>query len=142
MAEMEAHLRMCTGCSAELEEHRALSKTLGGVRQEPMTGDELERIHNAVDQAADRTIFRFAAGLSAVAASILIIGSAWLYDSPQPGAVRVADFPQARESWEQLAIGRPPESIDTRQTDFARTKEASNWMAANLQMMGRSTGSK
>jgi anti-sigma factor RsiW len=118
--EVEAHVGTCCLCAAELAEIRKLSGLIHTTAQARATADlpqrdELRRIHRAIGRTAtaanDRPLLRIAGVFSAVAASVLIISSAWLMELPgnasvspgrsHPMIARTA-FP---EPWEQVALG-------------------------------------
>lgn len=130
--EIERHLPTCAACAAELERLAQLSDLLGTIRPEPIRADELARLHQAVDGVEDRGVLRLVAGLSAIAASILIISSAWLYDGPRPVNRTIVDrAPQP--SWERMAAGGPmPEATGARPSGTAM-RDTTNWM---IQAMG------
>lgn len=127
--EVESHLPNCAPCSAELKRLAQLSELLRTVRPEGIRPDELARVHEAVEGVEDRGVIRMVFGLSAVAASILIISTAWLYDAPQAPSGPVA--PVALEQpWERMAsLGRPVQTDQGRQTGTAMgTQETIDWM--------------
>jgi anti-sigma factor RsiW len=126
--EVEAHARTCEGCAAQLAAMRDLSGLIRvGARARGAVDaprpEELARMHAAISRAArearDRPLLRIAGGLSAVAASVLIISGVWLIELRGQGPVggsgpkaaqtaQVAtEFPKV---WEQVATGRyvPP----------------------------------
>jgi len=109
--EMTEHLSGCEECSRELENLRGLSRALSQVRFEPISQIELARIHRNLALREDRSLFRLGLGLSAVAASILIISMAWLTQGPsKPSTTRtpivsVGHLP----AWEQMAMGTDPD---------------------------------
>jgi hypothetical protein len=137
--EAEEHVDACAACAAELERLRDLSRTLAGARPDPIRPDEMGRLHEVIatytrEAGDDRRILRLGFGLSAVAASILIISTAWLYDGPfgnrsrlaptGPGSSSVAN---TGESWEHVAVGKPDTSAGARPTGTARN-DVTNWM--------------
>lgn len=104
---MEAHVRNCPACAQELELLRGLSSALRDVQFDELNASELRQIHSAIDESADQPILRLGLTLSAIAASILVVGSAWLMELP--GASRtpaVATTPSP--SWEQMAMTLSP----------------------------------
>lgn len=130
--EFERHLSGCEECSVELRQARELSKLLISVRPQVIEPDELAGIHDAVDEVASRSILRFAMGLSAIAASILIVSAAWLYDGtpPRSGISRV---PTTEQAWERLAsTGQIELSVGARETGVAQQQKTIEWMAVNL----------
>src|SRR5436305_9445794 len=79
---LEAHVRNCPACAQELEVMRGVSGALRDIQFDELKPHELSRIHEAIDESADQPILRVGMALSAVAASILIVGSAWLMELP------------------------------------------------------------
>lgn len=133
--EIERHLPTCAACAGELERMAQLSQLLGTIRPEPIRADELSRLHQAVDGVEDRSVLRLVAGLSAIAASILIISSAWLYDGPRPANLTVVAARQ--QTWEQLASsGRADEPINARTMGTARNdklrRDTTDWMVVGM----------
>lgn len=127
--EVEAHAHACEGCAAQLAAMRQLSGLIrSGARARAAADaprpEELARMHGAVSRVArearDRPLLRIAGGLSAVAASVLIISGVWLAELRGGAPVRNINRPQAAGTsqiatefpkvWEQVATGRyvPP----------------------------------
>src|SRR5436305_1214186 len=82
--QIEAHLGQCEQCTNELEKIRSLSKLVGSYNVSPLTVDELERIHNAVDDENRIRLYRPAGLMGLIAASILVISGTWLAALPAP----------------------------------------------------------
>jgi len=62
----------------------------------------------------DRGVLRLAMGLSGIAASILVISAAWLYDGPRPPVhviVQESVPEQAWSGWPAVAKGRPVDGV-------------------------------
>jgi anti-sigma factor RsiW len=145
--EAEEHVSSCAACAAELERLRDLSRTLATARPEPIRPDELGRLHDVittytVEERDDRRILRLGVGLSAVAASILIISTAWLYDGPagnaSPAGPRTSTHQQmvtTGESWENVAVGRPEVSAGARPTGTAMDS-TTDWMIGGMKGAG------
>lgn len=127
--EVEAHAKTCEGCAAQLAAMRQLSGLIRfGARARAAVDapqpEELARMHGAVNRAArearDRPLLRIAGGLSAVAASVLIISGVWLVELRGGATVNPVITPrtagtsqiatQFPKVWEQVATGRyvPP----------------------------------
>lgn len=130
--ELERHVATCVACTARLEALRQLSSALQTARPEPIRPDELARLHEAINEAADdvqdRGVLRLVAGLSAVAASILIISAAWLYDGPAPGGGTIVRRPVPEQTWERMAGGgampQPPGELPR----GTAMRDTTNWM--------------
>ena len=134
LRETEQHVSACATCAAEVGRLRDLSQTLHAVRFEPIRPDELARLHEAigaVQTQEDRGILRFAVGWSAVAASILIISAAWLYDAPASGRApivapsRLASTP---EIWERVASGGTAAAPQDATPSGTAMRDTTDWM--------------
>ncbi len=108
------HVQGCAACAEALEQMRRMTLLLGGERHsatEDVSQDEIARLHAAVDREAnrsafqiDRSFWRTAVVLSGLAASVLIIASAWLMETPAP-RTHVATQPIGPEApWERYAM--------------------------------------
>jgi len=134
---LEEHLSACPQCTRALERIRNLSGIVAGAKPaSEILPIDLARIHAAIDGTEDRSLFRFAVGMSGIAASILIISAAWLYDGPRPSGPVQQGVANSEQSWEYLATtGRVREPLDapgvTRQTGVAET-ETTDWMLLKL----------
>ena len=125
---VEAHLRDCPACARQLEMLRDASRLLRDYPFEDITDRERMRLHQAVDAAIDRPIWRIGASLGLIAASILIVGLAWL-NALAPGTRPVNSNPVASapvpENWEKVAM--------TLRTDWTPTQaEDQVQMADNI----------
>ena len=104
---VEAHLRECPACAAELAGIREASRLLRAAKFDELNAAELANLHAAVDEVDDYRIWRIGGSLALVAASILIIGMAWLNAMPSPARessqTPLAVAPAA-ESWERTAV--------------------------------------
>ena len=149
--EVRLHVETCPWCAAELEEIRELSGAFRELAEERPPVAVLRRAREAADAAADAAarvavdarragppVLRVAGALTALAASVLVIASAWLSDAPPPNplppaAVSVAPAP----AWERVAMtlnaGPLPGEItdDPGRTALADARLA-NWMLQNL----------
>lgn len=148
MREAEGHVSTCAACAAELDRLRDLSRALAGAaRPEPIRPDELARLHDViatytVEERDDRRILRLAVGLSAVAASILIISTAWLYDGATgTSAIVHSGTPTNQpvavgESWENVAVGggvEQPAGVRPTGTAMRTTLDrTTDWMIGGL----------
>jgi anti-sigma factor RsiW len=149
-ARVEAHLRGCATCAAELEQLRAAAAPLRALRSERLSGEQLAALHAAIDDAAadDARTLRTAATLAVIAASVLIVGTAWLRTLPtaapapvaRGGGVAAGSWSSRERAWEHVAVTlRPdpltiPQPIDPTQY-FAHAYEPSiaDWMLDGLQ---------
>lgn len=146
---MRAHLTGCAGCAEELRELQRVSRLFremhGGAAGE---GDRvpralLVRLHRAVDNCeADRGgMLRMAGLLSGLAASLLVIGSAWLLDVPAPAArpaqVVIVPSIDGQEKWENVAVNLRLDPLSV--SDLAPPSQAAlaearvaDWVLKNL----------
>jgi len=99
---LQAHLADCPSCSASLQALRQVSRLMASAPTRPISQMGMARLHAAADVAArQRTVFPMAKALLAIAASVLIVGSAWLVEIPgQTTATPVVEF-------------RPVDQLDT-----------------------------
>jgi anti-sigma factor RsiW len=135
--EIEQHLPACAACSAELGRLLELSQLLRTARPEAIHADELARVHQAVEGVEDRGVIRLVTGLSAVAASILIISGAWLYDGPRPNTMQIARPTVPEQTWERMAsAGQIDVPVDVPQVGTAlddRTqRDTADWMVIGM----------
>src|SRR5690349_11831318 len=106
---VEEHVRECPACARQLELLRDMSRLLRECSIDDLTDAQRNHLHAAVDAAADQPIWRIGAALGLIAASILIVGLAWLHVFP-PGASAtqqqpiVAVAPAPADSWERVAM--------------------------------------
>lgn len=78
-AALEAHLRVCPVCAAELARLERLSHLIRGMGTQTMRPEALARLHQAVDLQPRLTLMHLAEAFAAVAAAILIASGAWLW---------------------------------------------------------------
>ena len=114
---VEEHLRDCPACARQLEMLRDSSRLLRDYPFGDITDRERTRLHEVVDAAIDRPIWRVGASLGLIAASILIVGLAWL-NALSPATRPENSSPVASaptpENWEKVAM--------TLRTDWAPTR--------------------
>ena len=114
-ARVEAHLRQCDACASELAGIRESSRLLREAPFDELTRADLEKIRHAVDDVDDYRIWRIGGSLGLVAASILVIGMAWLNAlpsrtmTPTGGGTNVATTTTtttqpAFQAWERTAV--------------------------------------
>jgi anti-sigma factor RsiW len=89
----ESHLKECPSCAAEMARLESLSGLLLASAPKPMLPIAIHRLHKKVERAMEEKMLRIVRVLNAVAACVLIAGSAWLMNRPrqsptvEPGAV-------------------------------------------------------
>ena len=141
--QFQSHLMACAACAAELRQMQRVSGLFNEMADEPMSGAAVARVHDAVDAVEDEPslgIGRIAAVLTALAASVLIVGSAWLWDAPgRPVrsplvAGRIVPTP----AWERVAmtlrtdpLARTPWEVNDR-TRLAYENRLTRWMVRDL----------
>lgn len=115
-AAVEEHLRTCEACRAELDALRSTSNPLRRLREERLDHAAMEAIHQRFHEEAvdDSRFMRFAMTLGVIAASVLLVGVAWLKVLPaSSGAVKpvgpVVVSPREMQPWEQTAITLRPD---------------------------------
>lgn len=106
-ARVEKHLSECPDCTREVASLRAVSDMLKNEITDELSPASLSRIHEAIDEDADRPILRLGGVLGTIAASVLIIGAAWMMElpSPAPASPRLhSQLTASSQSWEQVAM--------------------------------------
>ncbi|KPK84411.1 MAG: hypothetical protein AMJ81_05615 [Phycisphaerae bacterium SM23_33] len=98
-AEFEEHLRQCPRCAAELAHLRELSRLLGTLAEPKLSPQVLHRLHRGAVHASQAGIQRMAQVVSAVAASVLLVCSIWMWRLPADTG-RPEEIPQ----WERWAL--------------------------------------
>ena len=78
-ASLEAHLRQCQACAAELDRLRRLSRLLGTAVRPGIPPQVLARLHRAADVQPAAALRRLAEAVTALAASILLVCAVWLW---------------------------------------------------------------
>ena len=109
---MQRHLLTCTACSTELTRIREISAAFDHIKAERMSVAAMARAHATADASAASAsplpFLRVAGVLAGLAASILIIASAWLWDSSadvsESSTVSVPLSVTAAPEWERIAM--------------------------------------
>jgi len=86
-AQVESHLAQCAACAAHLNQMQAMSQLLASREQPRLSQISRYRLQRRVDAVMEQGLLRFAWMMSGIAATVLLIGSAWL--------MRVDDTTQA-----------------------------------------------
>jgi anti-sigma factor RsiW len=94
-----SHLAACSSCTLELSRLVALSQLFAQTVRPHLSQIARYRLHAAADAAMERGLIRIGWSLSGIAASVLIVGSAWLM---QAGSLQQQSIPQ------QTAETAPP----------------------------------
>src|SRR4051812_31291191 len=93
LASFESHLRDCAQCTDALAQLRAMSRLLAGAPQPTLSQIAMHRLHREVDAAMDRGLLRLGWAMSAIAASLLLVGSVWLTQMGNPAQAAEAAPP-------------------------------------------------
>ena len=137
-AQVEEHLAACEACAAELARIRAAAEPLRAMRELQPTPQQMTGFRAAVEEAADdgRTM-RTAQTLAVMAASVLIVGLAWLRvlgPTPStPVGATVGATPS--QPWEYVAMTLLPDpgALPPTGDAVAEADEAfANWMLDGL----------
>ncbi|HWE04590.1 MAG TPA: zf-HC2 domain-containing protein [Tepidisphaeraceae bacterium] len=134
---LKAHLADCPSCSASLQSLRQVSRLIASAPVRSISLVGMARLHAAADAAArQRTVFPMAKALLAVAASALIVGSAWLVEIPgQTASPKESADVHSFDALDSLATGgrlAMPHGI-AQETDVAQGPEPlSQWMIDNF----------
>jgi anti-sigma factor RsiW len=107
-ARVETHLLICSHCAAELAKLQAISKIFADRPPVDLTTEELDRLHAAVDQSADRPMLRIMTAIAAVAASVLILSAVWLNEISRRDTSPQSNVARSVESWETVAVTLKP----------------------------------
>ena len=104
-AAMDRHLASCASCAAELGRLRRLSGLLQAAAPAELSAAAMRRLHRSAELASSSTLRRWAEALTAVAATILITFSVWLWRLPRSG-----DSTGPMPTWESAALHHPSDS--------------------------------
>jgi anti-sigma factor RsiW len=113
-AALERHLVTCERCRGDLDALRELSQAFVRYPYADLTAGERSQMHETIDAAADAPVLRLGGMMGLIAASILVVSSAWLVALPPsrpitPGAgnggAMVATAPPVApmDEWERIA---------------------------------------
>jgi len=115
-AAFRQHLQACAECPAGLVEMERISHVFSEMRDdaaEKVEAGETARLHQAVDREmnrlafqVDRSFWRTAGLVAGLAASVLIVASAWLTETPAPHTAIVSPG-NVQPDWETVAVGGP-----------------------------------
>ena len=104
-AEVERHLRVCPACEGELSRLGEMSRLLTSQRAPLLLPIGVHRLHKRVDDAMEEGVLRIMRVFNAIAACVLIAGSAWLMVKPrgQDQTVERAVATPAAPPWVDVA---------------------------------------
>jgi anti-sigma factor RsiW len=121
---MQAHLEHCGQCAAELAALRRLSALLAGQPAPELSAHFMGRLRGTVVMAGWRSTRRLTAALTALAASVLVACTAWLFTASASGGTAEP----AASSWEARAV-LPAEATTAASTEEDRL---AMWMVQEL----------
>jgi anti-sigma factor RsiW len=145
---LEAHLRDCGDCDAELSELRGLSRIFAAATGPFFSARALGRIHSRISELeddqeqAERTAYRVLRAtrmLTGIAACLLIAGSIWLVRSreqaPTASPTQIADLTPASSAgsgapWDAAIQPEPPAPAPADSASPA--DETIDWMIGGL----------
>jgi anti-sigma factor RsiW len=78
-AALEEHLGACPVCAAELERLEKMSRLIRAAERPEMPREVLDRLHRSVDLQPRITMLHVAEVCAAIAASILLVSTVWLW---------------------------------------------------------------
>jgi anti-sigma factor RsiW len=96
---LEAHLPTCPTCSQRLAELAQMSNLFAAAPIPHLSQISLHRLHHKVADEMDRGLVRLAWTLSAVAAVIMVVASAWLMRIENTPAAAPIITAQAAPPW-------------------------------------------
>jgi len=114
-AALEAHVRGCPLCAAEMACLQRLSRLIGSTGRMEMSSQALERLHQSLDLQPKIVLLHLAEVFAAVAASILIVSGVWLW--------RISTAHEAAGQipvWESVAVAPQDPSGAAAQDQLAR----------------------
>jgi anti-sigma factor RsiW len=112
---MRRHVETCAACASELAEMREVSRAFDAFASRDLSKIGYARAHRAADDAAkaatksSSAVLHVAGLLTTMAASVLIVASAWLWDAPAPPTPVVDPrmlvvAPRPAPEWERVAM--------------------------------------
>lgn len=119
---VEQHVRGCAACAAELGMLRDASRQLREYPFEGIRADELADLHRVVEEAGEQRIWRIGGTIGLIAASVMIIGMAWLKALPAPsgaaGATVAVQSAKPQAAWEKTAVTLRAEPLYSNDADW------------------------
>ena len=146
--QFKLHLEQCASCTDEVARVRELSNWFGPVRALEPKSELLARLHDSVHKRGDfddtrrmRDALPMARMLLALAASVLIVAGAWLFDGAGAPATPI-QMPMSQrlaqaEPWERTALTlevEPSHDAGALRPDQERLLD---WMVASLDKPGQ-----
>jgi len=135
-AGVELHLMTCSRCAAQLAELQATSRLFEPRPDRDLTADELQRIHTAVEDANAQHVWRIFTAITALAASVLIIGAVWLAEFSVPvQPAGEGTVTAVVEPWETVATTlrpTPAEMFEQGQEPATAKATLDEWMLQGI----------
>ena len=78
---LDAHVGRCSGCMAELEGFRSLSRLLSAAGMPEAPERCAQRLHRRVGALSDQRVLRMARMLTAAAAAVIFLCGGWLWQA-------------------------------------------------------------
>jgi len=107
----EDHVQTCSACAAQLRSLQSMTDLIAAnleSHRPPMSYDALQRVHDEIDSTMDRSLLPLTRGLIGIAAAVLIVATAGLWQM-QP---QQASEPQP---WEGTVLTSSSAQVDTSQ---------------------------
>jgi hypothetical protein len=120
---IEYHVASCEPCGLQVARLSALSYLLTTTTGPHLSQIARHRLHQKIDAAMERGLVRFGWGLSGIAASVLLVGSAWLMHvgAARQTAGQTAEAPP----WLGVAVSSDADAV----VQNARTPAAAFYLA-------------
>ena len=137
--QLESHLPACAACAEELRNLREMSGLFGALKPLRMEDQSLAQVHDVIDaEDSESGILRIGGLLAAMAASVVVIGGAWLAELPAAQGQRsaVVIVPE-KGTWESVAVDFQANSLplgllDRPDRQMLADARTADWMIANL----------
>ena len=145
-ARVEQHLAGCAECTATLQQLREASRLLNEYPFQDITPRELSRLHQVIDEEAaadEQVLFRIGGTMGLIAASILVVGFAWLRQLPPTASPTGGSNPtqlagRPVPAWERVAITQRPDPFIESQSDVQMAE--ADFMAEKLAQLAQQPG--
>lgn len=114
------HLSGCRQCSQRLADLQAVSELFASVSRPGLSQIAMRRLHHRLEALTDRGLIRLGWSLSAIAASLLLVGSVWL--------TQMQSTPQTAPPWVGVSVAMDTE---TGSGDASSITPAAQWYLAD-----------
>lgn len=123
LASFEQHMAQCAACQAELNQTRRLSALIASAPVPPMSQRVRQSLYALAPEVGQVIYLRIAEWTTALAASVLIAASAWIFYSQPP--VQPASFADVTP-----VILNPPSVHDA--SEMPEDPKLVDWVTANV----------